>query len=177
MMLRCPITTTNKVHLHQQQQQLCQERKPRALAPNLGRPTVRQPGGGHEPPTATATSKYNNYTISTKMHSNKQKQHNIHIIYQNPNNYTAQQVTLPKEFIQQNQRIGVRHTCNNQGLVDQLHRFYKQEHYHTIPDTADNDLTIPTAHWARKNDSGLIWQQGHAERREKDLLIYMLIRN
>ena len=45
---------------------------------------------------------------------------------------------------------------------------YKQERYHTIPDTADNDLTIPTAHWAKKNESRLIWQQGHAERREKD---------
>ena len=47
----------------------------------------------------------------------------------------------------------------------------KQERFHTIPDTADttdNDFTIPTAHWAKKNDSQLIWQQGHAERREKD---------
>ena len=42
------------------------------------------------------------------------------------------------------------------------------ERYHTIPDTADNDLTIPTAHWAKKNDSRLIWQQGHAEQREQD---------
>ena len=45
---------------------------------------------------------------------------------------------------------------------------YKQDRYHTIPDTADNDLTVPSAHWAKKNDSRLIWQQGHAERREKD---------
>ena len=45
---------------------------------------------------------------------------------------------------------------------------YKQEQFHTIPDTADNDFTIPTAHWTKKNDSRLIWQQGHAERREKD---------
>ena len=29
-------------------------------------------------------------------------------------------------------------------------------------------MTVPTAHWAKKNDSRLIWQQGHAERREKD---------
>ena len=75
-------------------------------------------------------------------------------------------ICLAKEFIQQNQRIGVRHTCDNQGLVDQLRRFYKQERYHTIPDTADNDLTIPRAHWARKNDSSLICQQGHVERRK-----------
>ena len=39
---------------------------------------------------------------------------------------------------------------------------------HTIPDTADNDLAVPTAHWAKKNDIRLIWQQGHAERWEKD---------
>ena len=45
---------------------------------------------------------------------------------------------------------------------------YKQERYHTIPDTADNDLTVLTAHWAKKNDSRMIWQQGHAERRKKD---------
>ena len=45
---------------------------------------------------------------------------------------------------------------------------YKQKRYHTIPDTADNDLTVPTAHWAKKNNSRLIWQKGHAERREKD---------
>ena len=45
---------------------------------------------------------------------------------------------------------------------------YKQEKFHTIPGTADNDITIPTAHLAKKNDSGMIWQQGHAERREKD---------
>ena len=29
-------------------------------------------------------------------------------------------------------------------------------------------MTVPTAHWANKNDSRLIWQQGHAERQEKD---------
>ena len=45
---------------------------------------------------------------------------------------------------------------------------YKQERFHTIPDTADNDLTAPTAHWAVKNDSRMIWQQGHAERWEKN---------
>ena len=39
---------------------------------------------------------------------------------------------------------------------------------HTIPDTADNDFTMSTAHWAKKNDSQLIWQQEHAERRKKD---------
>ena len=60
------------------------------------------------------------------------------------------------------------HTCDNQGLVDQLNWLYKQERYHTIPDTADNDFTIPMTHWAKKNDSRLIWQQGHAKRRGKD---------
>ena len=60
-------------------------------------------------------------------------------------------------------RAEVRHKCDNQGLVDQLRWFYKHERYHTFPDTADNDLTIPTAHWVRKNDSRLIWQQGHVE--------------
>ena len=77
-------------------------------------------------------------------------------------------VCLANEFINQHQRLRVRHTCDNQGLVDQLCWMYKQERYHTIPDTADNDLTVPTAHWAKKNDSRLIWQQGHTERREKD---------
>ena len=77
-------------------------------------------------------------------------------------------ICLAKEFIPKNQSFRVQHTCDNQGLVDQLNRFYKQERYHTIPDTADNDLTIPTAHWAKKNDSRLIWQQGHIERRGKD---------
>ena len=77
-------------------------------------------------------------------------------------------VCLANEFINQHQRLRVRHTCDNQGLVDQLCWMYKQERYHTIPDTADNDLTVPTAHWAKRNDSRLIWQQGHAERREKD---------
>ena len=77
-------------------------------------------------------------------------------------------VCLAKEFIRQNQRLRVRHTFDNQGLVDQLRLLNKQERYHTIPDTADNDFTIPTAHWAKKNDSRLIWQQGHAERRGKD---------
>ena len=77
-------------------------------------------------------------------------------------------ICLAKDFIQQTQHIRVRHTCDNQGLVDQLSQFYKQERYHTIPDTADNDLTIPTAHWVKKNDSSLIWQQGHAEQREQD---------
>ena len=62
----------------------------------------------------------------------------------------------------------MQHTCDNQGLVDKLRWLYKQEQYHTIPDTADNDFTLPTAHWAKKNNSRLIWQQGHAERREKD---------
>ena len=62
----------------------------------------------------------------------------------------------------------MRHTCDNQGLVDQLCWLYKQERYHTIPDTADNDFTAPTAHWAKKNNSRLICQQGHAERQEKD---------
>ena len=77
-------------------------------------------------------------------------------------------VCLEKEFINHHQRIGVRHTCDNQGLVDQLCRFYTHERYHTFPDTADNDLTLPAAHWARKNNSRLVWQQGHAERREPD---------
>ena len=77
-------------------------------------------------------------------------------------------ICLANEFIHQHRRLRVRHTCDNQGLVDQLCWMYKQERYHTIPDTADNDLTVPTAHWAKKNDSRLIWQQGHAERREKD---------
>ena len=54
-------------------------------------------------------------------------------------------ICLVKEFIQQTQRIRVRHACDNQGLVDQLSWIYKQEHYHTISDTADNDLMIPTA--------------------------------
>ena len=44
---------------------------------------------------------------------------------------------------------------------------YKQERFHTISDTADNDITISIAHWAKKNDSGMVWQQGHAERQEK----------
>ena len=78
-------------------------------------------------------------------------------------------VCLVNEFIHQHQRLRVRHTYNNQGLVDQLRWMYKQERYHTIPDTADNDLTVPTSHWAKKNDSRLIWQQGHTQRREKDL--------
>ena len=77
-------------------------------------------------------------------------------------------VCLANEFIHQHQRLRVRHTCDNQGLVDQLCWMYKQERYHTIPDTVDNDLTVPTAHWAKKNDSKLIWQQGHTERQEKD---------
>ena len=77
-------------------------------------------------------------------------------------------ICLAKEFIQQTQSLQVRHTCDNQGLVDQLHWLYKQERYHTIPDTADNAFTIPTAHWAKKNNSRLIWQQGHADRREQD---------
>ena len=77
-------------------------------------------------------------------------------------------ICLPKEFIQQTQRIRVRHTCDNQGLVDQLSWFYKQERYHTIPDTADNDFTKLTAQWAKNNKSSLIWQQGHVERREQD---------
>ena len=34
--------------------------------------------------------------------------------------------------------------------------------------SAANDLTVPTAHWAKKNNSRLIWQQGHTEIREKD---------
>ena len=41
-------------------------------------------------------------------------------------------ICLAKEFIQQTQRIRVRHTCDNQGLVDQLSRFYKQEHNQII---------------------------------------------
>ena len=41
-------------------------------------------------------------------------------------------VCLAKEFINHRQRIGVRHTCDNQGLVDQLRRFYKHERYHTF---------------------------------------------
>ena len=77
-------------------------------------------------------------------------------------------ICLAKEFIQQTQGLQVRHRCDNQGLVDQLCLLYKQERFHIIPDTADNDFTIPTAHWAKKNDSQLIWQQGRAERREKD---------
>ena len=77
-------------------------------------------------------------------------------------------ICLAKEFIQQTQSLRVRHTCDNQGLVDQLSQMYKQERYHTIPDTADNDLAIPTAHWVKKNNSRLIWQQGHAEWREQD---------
>ena len=77
-------------------------------------------------------------------------------------------ICLAKEFIHQTQRLQVWHTCDNQGLVDQLCWLYKQERYHTIPDTADNNFTIPTAHWAEKNDSRLIWQLGHAERQEKD---------
>ena len=77
-------------------------------------------------------------------------------------------VCLAKEFVHQHRRLRVRHTCDNQGLYDQLCWMYKQERYHTIPDTADNDLTVPTAHWAKKNDNRFIWQQGHAERREKD---------
>ena len=77
-------------------------------------------------------------------------------------------VCLAKEFIHQTIRLQVRHTCDNQGLADQLSQFYKQERYHTIPNTADNDFTIPMAHWAKKNDSRLIWKQWHVERREKD---------
>ena len=77
-------------------------------------------------------------------------------------------VCLAKEFIHQHRRLRVRHTCDNQGFVDQLCWMYKQERFHTIPDTADNDLTVPTAHWAKKNDSRMIWQQGHAERWKKD---------
>ena len=76
-------------------------------------------------------------------------------------------ICLAKEFIQQTQRLQVRHTCDNRGLVDQLSWLYKQERYHTIPDTEDNDFMIPTDHWAKKNDSRLICQQGHTERREK----------
>ena len=59
-------------------------------------------------------------------------------------------ICLAKEFIQQTESLGVRHTCDKEGLVNQLSRLYKQEQYHTIPDTADNDFTIPTAHWARR---------------------------
>ena len=77
-------------------------------------------------------------------------------------------IHMVKEFIQHSQRIGVRHTCDNQGLVEQLSQFAKHTRYHTFPDTADNDLTLPAAHWARQNDSSLLWQQGHAERREQD---------
>ena len=77
-------------------------------------------------------------------------------------------ICLAKEFIHQKQRLQVRHMCDNQGLVDQLCWLYKQERYHTIPHTADNVFTIPTAHWVKKKNSRLIWQQGHAERREKD---------
>ena len=62
----------------------------------------------------------------------------------------------------------MQHTCDNQGLVDQQSWLYKQERYHAIPDTADKDFTIPTAHWEKKNDSSLIWRQGHAEQREQD---------
>ena len=65
-------------------------------------------------------------------------------------------ICLAKEFIQQTQRLRVWHTCDNHGLVDQLSQLYKQERYRTIPDTVDNDFTIPTAHWAKKNDSQLI---------------------
>ena len=46
-------------------------------------------------------------------------------------------VCLAKEFINHHQRIGVHHRCDNQGLVDQLCQFYKHEHYHTFPDTAE----------------------------------------
>ena len=70
-------------------------------------------------------------------------------------------ICLAKEFINHHQRIDVRQKCDNQGLVDQLRRFCKHERYHIYPDTADNDLTLPAAHWARKNDSSLLWQQGH----------------
>ena len=77
-------------------------------------------------------------------------------------------VCLANEFIHQTRRLRVRHTCNNQRLLDQLCLMFKQERLHTIPETADNDLTVPTAHWAKKNDSRLIWQQGHTERQEKD---------
>ena len=73
-------------------------------------------------------------------------------------------VCLANEFIHQHQRLRVRHTCDNQGLVDQLRWVYKQERYHTIPDAVDNDLIVPSTHWAKKNDSRLIWQQRHAER-------------
>ena len=65
-------------------------------------------------------------------------------------------VCLAKEFINHHQRIGARQTCDNQGLVNQLCRFYTHERYHTFPDTADNDLTLPAAHWARKNNSRLV---------------------
>ena len=75
---------------------------------------------------------------------------------------------VTSEFIHQHQRLRVRHTCDNQGFVDQLRWMYKQERYHTIPDMADNDLIVQTAHWAKKNNSRLIWQQGHIERRETD---------
>ena len=40
-------------------------------------------------------------------------------------------ICLAKEFIQQTRRLRVRHTCDNQGLVDQLCWLYKQEQYHT----------------------------------------------
>ena len=77
-------------------------------------------------------------------------------------------ICLANEFVHQTRRLRVRHTCDNQGLVDQQCWLYKQERFHTIPDTADNDITIPTVHWAKTNDSRMIQQQGYAERQEKD---------
>ena len=34
-------------------------------------------------------------------------------------------IYMAKKIIQQDQRISVWHTCDNQGLVDQISRFYK----------------------------------------------------
>ena len=88
-------------------------------------------------------------------------------------------IGLAKEFIHQYQRLQVRHTCDNQGLVDQLRWLYKQERYHTIPDTADNAFTIPTAHWAKKNESYIHTMSGASLQLEhisyKIIFSYLLI--